>query len=71
MKITEINYTTNPETITTRDATPAELAQWEYDQAAQLERDNEIKNKEAARASALSKLAALGLSADEVKAILD
>lgn len=70
MKITEIDYSTNPETVTERDATQAELAQWKKDQDAELARQAELANKEALKVSALSKLATLGLTEDEAKAIL-
>jgi hypothetical protein len=70
MKITEIDYTTNPETVIERDATPDELAQWQKDQESELARQAELVNKEALKVSALAKLAALGLTEDEARAIL-
>lgn len=46
-----------------------ELAQIEADQKAQADRDKALAEKQAARQSALDKLAALGLSVEEISAI--
>lgn len=70
MKITEIDYTTTPETVTERDATAEEIAQWEADAIAETNRQSEIDAKIAAKVSAIAKLAALGLTEDEAKAII-
>ena len=56
------------------DLTPAEIAQREQDaiqaEQEQLAREQAIQAKENAKASALAKLSALGLTEEEVKAIL-
>jgi Holliday junction resolvasome RuvABC DNA-binding subunit len=46
-----------------------ELAQWEADKAASEAQQAEQKAKEAARQTALDKLAALGLTPEEISAI--
>ena len=55
-----------------RDATPEEVAQREADlvafEAERVAREQAIAEREAARASAVAKLEALGLTADEVSA---
>lgn len=72
--VTEIDYTTDPPTVTERAFTAEEKAQREADAAAAVAAAQaaaeEAARKEAARASAVAKLAALGLDADEVEAIL-
>lgn len=72
--VTETDYTTDPPTITERDFTPEELAQREADAAAALQAEREADEAEAdrvaLRASAESKLAALGLTVDEITAIV-
>jgi hypothetical protein len=55
--------------ITYRDYTPEEMAACEIAEAEGLARLAEYEAKQAARASALAKLAALGLSADEIAAL--
>jgi hypothetical protein len=70
MKITEIDYTTTPKTVIERDASAEELAQWKADQQSSMNMQNEIDAKEAAKVSAITKLAALGLTEDEAKAII-
>jgi len=52
-----------------RDATPEEIAQIEAGHADAAARKAETEAKATARASALAKLAALGLSADEIAAL--
>jgi DNA-binding NarL/FixJ family response regulator len=52
-----------------RDMNAAELAQLAIDNAKHAEAKAEIEAKTTARASALAKLAALGLSADEIAAL--
>ena len=72
--VTIVDYTTDPPTITERDFTPAELEQREADIAAveaELVAEEEaLAAREAAKASALEKLQALGLTVEEVSAIL-
>jgi len=53
-----------------RDATPEEVARFEAIAAEAEAREQALLAAEAARASALAKLAALGLSADEIKALV-
>lgn len=55
--------------ITNRDYTAAEIAEAEAGQATLLARTAEAQAQATARASALAKLAALGLSADEIAAL--
>lgn len=62
-----IDINTGEETI--RDYTAAEIAALEAEHAKQAAFILEIEAKEVARASALAKLAALGLSADEIAAL--
>ena len=52
-----------------RPLTPDEIAQHELDEANYQAREAEVNAKIAARESALAKLAALGLTADEVAAL--
>ena len=52
-----------------RDMNEAELAQLATDNARHAEAKAKIEAKATARASALAKLAALGLSADEIAAL--
>ena len=72
--VIETDYTTNPPTITERDFTPEEQAQREADIAAALQAkvdaDAAEADRVALRVSAESKLAALGLSVDEITAIV-
>jgi len=67
MKITEIDYTTTPETITERDATPEEMAQWKADKAAEIARQNELEAKASAKAALLDRL---GITAEEAALLL-
>ena len=53
-----------------RDATPEEVARFEAIAAETEAQEQALLAAEAARASALAKLAALGLSADEIKALV-
>jgi DNA-binding NarL/FixJ family response regulator len=62
-----INLITGEETY--RDYTAAEVAEVEAAQAEAAARTAETEAKATARASALAKLAALGLSADEIAAL--
>jgi DNA-binding NarL/FixJ family response regulator len=62
-----INIQTGEETY--RDFTAAEIAALEIEQAENKAKADEAKAKTTARASALAKLAALGLSADEIAAL--
>jgi acyl-CoA reductase-like NAD-dependent aldehyde dehydrogenase len=61
------NHITKEETI--REFTPAEVAKVEAALAAALEKTAEAEAKAAVRDSALAKLAALGLSAEEIAAL--
>ena len=67
-KVTE----TNGETGVTveRDATAEEIAQMEIDASARLIEREMAETKAATKLSAIAKLAALGLSEDEAKAII-
>lgn len=71
-KITEIDCSTGVET--TRDMTPAEIAARDDMQAAYAEQqaaaEAEAEAKAEAKASAEAKLAKLGLTADEVAALV-
>ena len=55
--------------VTERPLTADEIAQRELDQAEAVARQAEAEAKATARESALAKLAALGLTADEVAAL--
>lgn len=67
----EINCTTGEQTVI--ELTDAEIAQMEIDranaEADRAAREAEAEAKATARASALAKLAALGLSADEIASL--
>ena len=52
-----------------REMTPAELEQYNIEQSEIIETQAKVEAKAEARASALAKLAALGLSADEIAAL--
>jgi hypothetical protein len=65
----EIKLDTNEEIITEREATSEELAQWQAHQAAQAERETVEATKAAEKAAATAKLAALGLTEDDLKAL--
>jgi len=64
-KITETNHETGE--TTTRNATPDEIAQFEADKLAFEQKAAEIAAKEAAKQAALAKL---GLTAEELAAVL-
>jgi len=72
--ITETDYTTDPPTITERSFTAAEIAQRKADaadvKANKKALDAEQATKDAARVSAVAKLADLGLNEAEVQAII-
>jgi hypothetical protein len=53
-----------------REMTDAEYAQWQTDNAAQAAQAAAIEAQAAARASALAKLADLGLTNDEISALV-
>jgi hypothetical protein len=53
-----------------RDFTKAELAQIEKDKKAEIQRLKEIEEKAEAKAAAVAKLEKLGLTVDDIKAIL-
>ena len=53
-----------------REMNNKEFAQWELDQAAEAARQVEQDAKAAAKDSALTKLQALGLTEDEIKALV-
>jgi len=67
MKITEIDYTTNPETITERDMTTDELAQLKADKATH---DQQIKNEAEKAEVKAALLDRLGITADEAALLL-
>jgi len=71
--VTTTDYTTDPPTITKRNFTPAELAQRQADAIAvvqaEADRVQAEETRAALRASAEAKLAALGLTLDEITAI--
>jgi F0F1-type ATP synthase membrane subunit b/b' len=67
MKISEYNHLTK-ETII-RDATAEELAQREIDNANDAARQAEAEAKAQAKATAEGKLAALGLTTDDLRAL--
>jgi len=52
-----------------RDFTKAELAQIEKDKSAQIKKLQEIEAKAAAKATAQAKLAALGLTVEDLQAL--
>ena len=52
-----------------REMTSDELAQWETEKAISEARAQELAQAEAKKTAALAKLEALGLDADEVKAL--
>jgi len=72
--VTETDLTTDPPTITERSFTTDEVAQRKTDaadaKANKKALDAEQATKDAARVSAVAKLAALGLDALEVQAII-
>ena len=53
-----------------RPMNDAELAQYEIDSQAAEQRQAEAAGREAARQSAMDKLAALGLTVDEINALI-
>jgi hypothetical protein len=61
------NHITKEETI--REFTPEEIAKVDEALAVSIQKTAEAEAKATARASALAKLAALGLSADEIAAL--
>jgi len=67
MKKTLVDINTGEETVV--DFTAEEIKQYEKDQLKYDELVKEVQAKEALKASALVKLAALGLSADEIAAL--
>ena len=71
MKITEkeFNASTGEETVTERDETPAEIKQREKFEAAAQANATKQAEAEAAKAAAQAKLAALGLTTDDLKAL--
>lgn len=67
--VIETDYTTNPPTITERDFTEAELAQQAKDLENEQLRKAELQAKAEAKAAAEAKLEALGLTADDLRAL--
>ena len=65
----EVIHNAQTNDITQRDYTPAEIAEMKKGEVEAKERTAFIEAKTAARSSALAKLAALGLSADEIAAL--
>ncbi len=62
-----VNAETGEEII--REMNAEELAQWEIDKAKSAEREAKETQAQAAKAAAEAKLAALGLTADDLKAL--
>ena len=62
-------HNTETNEIIERQMNDAELAQWEQDKAAFAAREQVEKNALAKKAAAEAKLAALGLTADDLKAL--
>ena len=67
-KITEFNLDTNESTV--REMNNQEFTDYELAEAADKAEKNKIKNKDTAKQSAQAKLAALGLTEEEVASIL-
>jgi hypothetical protein len=67
MKITEIDYTTDPATVIERDMTTAEKAQLEADKASDIATQNEIEAKASAKSALLDRL---GMTAEEAALLL-
>lgn len=65
--MTEVNAITGE--IAERDLTPKEMAQWQADQAEWQTAKQERLEAEAKRETALEKLAALGLTRDDLTAL--
>jgi hypothetical protein len=65
----EFNVSTGKETITERDATPAEITEAEKAQAEAQIRATKKAEAETAKVAAETKLAALGLTTDDLKAL--
>ena len=66
-KITEFNVETNESTV--REMNDQEFSDYELAQAADQAEKDKIKNKAIAKAAAEAKLAALGLTTDDLKAL--
>jgi hypothetical protein len=67
MKITEIDYTTDPATVIERDMTAEEVAQLEADKASDVALQNEVEAKALAKAALLDRL---GITAEEAALLL-
>jgi hypothetical protein len=67
MKITEIDYTTEPATVKERDLTTAELAQLKTDKANEAARQLDLDAKATAKAALLERL---GITAEEASLLL-
>jgi hypothetical protein len=67
--VIEIDNTTNPPTIIERDFNEVELAQRQQDLLNKEKLEKAIQDKAAAKSEAEAKLAALGLTADDLKAL--
>ena len=67
--VVETDYTTDPPTVTERDFTPQERVVREADAAANAARQAAEEQAAAAREAALDKLAALGLTRDDLTAL--
>lgn len=67
MKIQEINVETGENIV--RDGTPEEIAKWEESRQRKEAVRAELAEAQAKREAALSKLAALGLTTDDLKAL--
>ena len=62
-------HNTQTDEVIDREMTNAEFAQYEADQAAELVRQAEAEAKAQAKAAAEGKLAALGLTTDDLRAL--
>ena len=67
--ITIIEHNIETDQILEREMTADELTQWETDQANAQERAEAEAQQAAVKASAQAKLAALGLTSDDLKAL--
>ena len=62
-------HNTETDEVIDREMTDTEFAQYEADQAAELVRQAEAEAKAAAKAAAQAKLAALGLTVEDLQAL--
>lgn len=67
--VIETDYTTDPPTVTERDFTPEERAQRKADETAAQAAEQARLEAQSKRKAALDKLAALGLTRDDLTAL--